>query len=136
MRSRLSTKSLTSPPAQKARPAPVTTTQRTAGSSSTSSAAWKSSRPRLRLNALNASGRLSVSVATPSRRSRVKNWKSMAVVLRSGLSSALAGHARNEVPDVFHLQRPYPHPGDALGLAPLRRQPDAAARDEGRRDPG
>src|SRR5262249_37214025 len=29
MRSRLSTKSLTSPPAQKARPAPVTTTQRT-----------------------------------------------------------------------------------------------------------
>src|SRR2546426_3276265 len=114
MRSRLSTKSLTSPPAQKARPAPVTTTQRIAGSSSTSSAAWKSSRPRPRLNALNASGRLSVIVATPSRRSRVKNWKSMAVVLRSGLSSALAGHARNDVQDVFDLQRLHHHQVDAV----------------------
>src|SRR5262249_9313306 len=77
MCSRLSTKSLTSPPAQNARPAPVTTMQRTAESSSTSSEAWKRSRPRPRLSALNASGRLSVMVATPSWRARVRNLKSM-----------------------------------------------------------
>src|SRR5437867_1130527 len=136
MRSRLSTKSLTSPPAQKARPAPVTTTQRIAGSSSTSSAAWKSSRPRPRLNALNASGRLSVIVATPSRRSRVKNWKFMAVVLRSGLPSALAGHARNDVQDVFDLQRLHHHQVDAVDLALLRRQLDAEAGDEDDRHRG
>src|SRR5213593_4658798 len=137
MRSRLSTKSLTSPPAQKARPAPVTTTQRIAGSSSTSSAAWKSSRPRARLNALNASRRLSVIVATPSRRSRVKNWKSMAVVLlRSGLPSAPAGHARNDVQDVFDLQRLHHHQVDAVDLALLRRQLDAEAGDEDDRHRG
>src|SRR3989442_1823402 len=125
MRSRLSTKSLTSPPAQKARPAPVTTTQRIAGSSSTSSAAWKSSRPRPRLNALNASGRLSVIVATPSRRSRVKNWKSMTVVLRSGLPSPLAGHARNDVQDVFDLQRLHHHHIHAVELALIPCQLDS-----------
>src|SRR2546422_2076346 len=135
MRSRLSTKSLTSPPAQKARPAPVTTTQRTAGSSSTSSAAWKSSRPRLRLNALNASGRLSVIVATPSRRSRVKNWKSMAVVLRSGPLRAPAGHARNHVQDVVYLQRLHHHQVHALGVALLPPQLYAATRDKGHPPP-
>src|SRR5437899_1433073 len=75
IRGRLSAKSFTSPPAQNALPAPVTTTQRTLGSSSTSSAAWKSSRPSPRVSALNASGRLSVIVATPSRRSRIRDSK-------------------------------------------------------------
>src|SRR5437867_292550 len=130
MRSRLSTKSLTSPPAQKARPAPVTTTQRTAGSSSTSRAAWKSSRPRPRLNALNASGRLSVSVATPSRRSRIKNWKSIGAVLHSGPLGALAGRPRNDVQDVFDLQRLHHLHVHAVGPALLRRQLDAEAGDE------
>ena len=52
MRSGLSLKSLTSPPAQNALPAPVTTMQRTARSSSASSVAWKRSRPSARFSAL------------------------------------------------------------------------------------
>ena len=52
MRGRLCVNSLTSPPPQKALPAPVSTTQRTAGSSSTSSTAPKSSRASVRLSAL------------------------------------------------------------------------------------
>jgi hypothetical protein len=59
-------KDLTSPPAQKALPAPVTTTQRTARSSSASSAASKISRASVRSSALYADGRLSVMVATAS----------------------------------------------------------------------
>src|SRR5206468_11034802 len=131
MRSRLSTKSLTSPPAQNARPAPVTTTQRTAGSSSTSSAAWKRSRPRPRLSALNASGRLRVIVATPSWRARVRNLKSMRLVPpaadRAALSAspgALAGCARHGTQDVGDLQRLHEHHDHALRLALLARQLD------------
>ncbi len=52
IRSGLSAKSLTSPPAQNAFPAPVITTHRTARSSSASSAAWKRSRPSARFRAL------------------------------------------------------------------------------------
>jgi hypothetical protein len=52
IRGRVCTKSLTSPPPQKAFPAPVRITQRTAGSSSTSSTALKSSRASARLSAL------------------------------------------------------------------------------------
>src|SRR5213594_586217 len=64
------------------------TTQRTLGSSSTSSAAWKSSRPSARLSALSASGRLSVIVATPSRRSRIRDSKFI------GRSSVFIGSSR------------------------------------------
>ena len=53
-------------PAQKARPAPVTTTARTASSrASVRKNSW-SSRAIVRSNALSWSGRLSVSVATPA----------------------------------------------------------------------
>src|SRR5215510_540897 len=106
MCSRLSTKSLTSPPAQNARPAPVTTMQRTAESSSTSSEAWKRSRPRPRLSALNASGRLSVMVATPSWRVRVRNLKSMS--------------------DLSLPRTAGPQPRDVLRLALLRSSPRTA----------
>src|SRR6185503_20186466 len=118
MRSRLSTKSLTSPPAQNARPAPVTTTQRMAGSSSTSSEAWKRSRPRPRLSALKASGRFRVIVATPSRRSRLRNLKSISVVLLwlgSASLRAPAHRARHGVEHVGDLQRLHQHHVHAVG---------------------
>src|SRR5262245_2219802 len=118
---RLSTKSLTSPPAQKARPAPVTTTQRTAGSSSTSRAAWNSSRPRPRLSALYASGRLSVIVVTLSLRSRVRYLKSIAVVLRSGSLNTPPGRAGDHVEHFADPQRLHEHEIDALGVALLGR---------------
>ncbi len=66
MRSGLSAKSFTSPPAQNAFPAPVITMQRTARSSSASRVAWNRSRPSVRFSALYASGRFSVIVPTPS----------------------------------------------------------------------
>ena len=52
MRSGLSAKSLTSPPAQNARPAPVITMQRTSRPSSASSVAWKRSRASAMFSAL------------------------------------------------------------------------------------
>ena len=51
-RGRLSAKSRTSPPAQNDLPLPVTTTQRTSGSSSSSIEAVNSSRPSPRFSAL------------------------------------------------------------------------------------
>src|SRR5262245_60055518 len=151
IRSRLSTKSLTSPPAQKARPAPVMTMQRTDGSSSTSSTACMRSRPSPRLSALKASGRLRVIVATASWRARVRNLKSMEVlsglsigsprtagpqprdVLRLALRAslgALAGRARHRVQDVGDLQRLDQHHVHSVRLALLGRQLDAEAGDE------
>src|SRR5262249_18190060 len=136
MRSTLSRKSLTSPPAQNARPAPVTTTQRTAGSSSTSSAAWKRSRPSPRLSALKASGRLSVIVATPSFCSRVRNLKSIGILLGLAVPSwsaalgAPTGGARHGVQNVGDLQRFHQHHVDAVSLALLGRQLDTESRDE------
>ena len=53
-------------PAQKARPAPVTTTARTASSRASVRKNRSSSRAMVRSKALSASGRFRVSVATPS----------------------------------------------------------------------
>ena len=52
-----------SAPAQKPRPAPVSTITRTASSRSASSMAWRTSLPIVRVHALSFSGRLRVTVA-------------------------------------------------------------------------
>src|SRR5947207_4489987 len=126
IRGRLSAKSFTSPPAQNALPAPVMTTQRTLGSSSTSSAAWKSSRPSARLSALSASGRLSVIVATPSRRWRSSDSKFI------DRSSVFIGSSRTagSITDSPRLRlRLALRPRDVLRLArPRSGSPDAAPR--------
>src|SRR5262249_16797315 len=57
-----------SPPAQKARPAPVRTTARTSGAMAASRSASFSLLTRVIVRALSESGRLSVSVSTPSAR--------------------------------------------------------------------
>src|SRR5579885_613216 len=67
---------LRSPPAEKAAPAPVRTTARTAGSAPKARNASVSSRITASSNAFRRSGRLRVSVATP--RASVARWRFMA----------------------------------------------------------
>ena len=80
-----------SAPAQKARPAPVTTMART---SSMVLTRWKksmSSRLIVGLNALSLSGRLSVTVMTPPDRSVSRVWYSMVARLLRGRSAQQDG---------------------------------------------
>ena len=64
-----------SPPAEKARPAPVTRATRAAGSASMVSQTWVSSQWSLALVAFITSGRLMVMSTTPlGRRSKVRCW--------------------------------------------------------------
>src|SRR5713226_6029650 len=67
-RSRASRIAARSPPALKARPAPVSTTTRTSGSCAARSSAWLSAAPNSGLRAFSRSGRFSVSVSTPASR--------------------------------------------------------------------
>jgi len=55
-----------SAPAQKPRPAPVSTITRTASSRAASSMAWRTSRPITAVHAFSFSGRFRVTVATRS----------------------------------------------------------------------
>src|SRR5712691_388672 len=67
-RSRASRIAARSPPALKARPAPVSTTTRTSGSCAARSSDWLSAAPNSGLRAFSRSGRFSVSVSTPASR--------------------------------------------------------------------
>ncbi len=86
-----------STPAQNPLPAPVTTIARTASSASNSHMASKNSRCIVRSKALRASGRLSVSVATPtsSTSTMIVSWLMGRVV--SGLGELVDRQARRGV---------------------------------------
>src|SRR5712692_8141912 len=99
-----------SPPAEKARPAPVTTATRVSLSRSIVSQIWVSSQCRRSLVALSASGRFSVMSSTPfGRRSKSRCWYSLYSIIETPyaappiLSSTLARSGRGSAVDADHL---------------------------------